>query len=222
VFCSSSFTRLDGPNPTGPIYFLPIGVDFVSAAQWGLIATSDWRACYELSEEVLHPDPKICARSLQRIGQDVADGAEMHGSPDLLIGFSIGTVPATIAAKQFRSRLWSFASADRGELMIWSSRKARHIRDQAERLGYHQHDFAYWLRDLNPIDCIDGIHSDSRLVFGAFDRYVPSSRRLRLAEKAAGHLGRDKIITLPLGHFGVLLASRWLQQWWLGNAQPAL
>lgn len=99
--------------------------------------------------------------------------------------------------------------------MIWSSRKAKHIRAEAERLGYHQQDFARWLRGLNPIDCIEGVHTDSRLVFGAFDRYVPVSRRRRLADKAACHLGRERIITLPLGHVGVLLASRWLQQRWL-------
>ncbi len=214
MFISSSFTRLDGPNPKGPIYFLPIGMDYASARRWGFIATSDWRACYQLSEEVLHPNPMICSRSLQRIAQDVADNAAASGTPDLLVGFSMGTVPATIAARQFRSRLWSFASADRGELMIWSSRKARHLRAQAERMGYRQDDFSYWLRDLNPIDCIEGVHPDSRLVFGAFDRYVPFPRRVRLAEKAASHLGQDRIITLPLGHLGVLLASRWLQRCW--------
>jgi len=121
---------------------------------------------------MLNPDPRVWSRSLQQIAEDVADRVEAHRSPDLLIGFSMGSVPATIAADRFQCRLWSLASADRGDLMIWSSRKARDIRVQAEGLGYRRQDFAHWLHGLNPIDCIDGLHSDSRLVFGVFDRYI--------------------------------------------------
>ena len=83
MFSSSSFKRLDGQSPGGPIDFLPIGVGVELARRWGLIATSDWRACYELSGDVLNPDPRICSKSLQEIAQDVVDGAEAHGHPGL-------------------------------------------------------------------------------------------------------------------------------------------
>src|SRR3954464_6154423 len=94
--------------------------------------------------------------------------------------------------------------------------KPPHVRARAERLGCHQQDFAYSLRDLNPIDCIDGIHFDS-LAFGAFDRYVRASRRLRLAEKAESHLGRDKNNHPTARQVRRSVGKPMLQQWWLSH-----
>ncbi|MGJ4998759.1 hypothetical protein ACQR0Z_30340 [Bradyrhizobium sp. HKCCYLS3077] len=48
--------------------------------------------------------------------------------------------------------MWSFASADRGELMIWASPAARAVRQGTERRSYRCDDVAGALGRYNPIN----------------------------------------------------------------------
>lgn len=215
---SCQFHKTEGPDPSGPLYFLPLGMKLAAARRLGLIATERWRACYEMPEAIVGPDPDLCAKSIRLIEADVKDQARRVGAPRLTVGFSMGTVPATLIAKQFGNRLWSFASADRGDLMIWTSRKSRQVRMQAERRGYRMQDFARALDDLNPIDGVDHLHPDSRFVFGLFDRYIPLARQYGLFARASRRIARERLLVLPVGHVGVILASSALQRRWFAAA----
>src|SRR3954465_4590849 len=149
------YQRVDGGAPRGPIYFLPWNMDFKSACRLGLVVGSNWQACYRLPDTMVDPEPARCSSCIEAIVQDVQRLAERNGRPSLLIGFSLGSVPATLMAGRFGSTVWSFASADRGELMIWSSPAARAIRREAERRGFGRDDFAAALGRYNPINWID-------------------------------------------------------------------
>jgi Serine hydrolase (FSH1) len=213
-FESRSFSRFDGDLPKGPVYYLPWRADFGAARRAGLLPRRNFAACYRLPDDIVSPTPWTCADRIQELVDDAVQFAQRHGPPSVVVGYSLGTVPATLLAAQFATRLWSFASADRGDLMIWSSPAASAIKSQAERLGYGRDDFASALHRLNPVDRIGEVHPDSRLVVGRFDRLVPRERSRRLVEKARCHLPKRNVIELPLGHLGVLGISSCLQHWW--------
>jgi hypothetical protein len=189
------YQRVDGGAPRGPIYFLPWNMDFKTACRLGLVVGSNWQACYRLPDAMVDPDPTRCSSCIESIEQDVLRLAQRNGPPSLLIGFSLGSVPATLMAGRFGSTVWSFASADRGELMIWSSPAVRAIRREAERRGFGRDDFAAAL--------------------GRFDRYVPRARGQALLSRARRRIDRSHLVQLPLGHLAVLATSGWMQQRWL-------
>jgi hypothetical protein len=98
------------------------------------------------------------------------------GPPTVFVGFSMGSVPASYLAGRYRRRLWSFASADRGDLMIWQSPASRPIRDEAQKRGFSLDDYTSALSGLNPVNSIARIDRRSRFALGSFDRYVPRAR----------------------------------------------
>jgi hypothetical protein len=214
---SERFVRFEGPDPSGPIYFLPWRTRFATACRLGLVATTRWAACYQLPDSIVGHDPRVCASCIRAIADDACNLLRNRIESQLIVGFSMGTVPATVVAKETGIPIWSFASADRGDLMIWTSPKVREIRRQAERHGYCCQDYTAALRHLNPIDCIEEINPDSRFIAGLLDRYVPRARTESLLSKAATKLPSERILKLPIGHFGVLLAGRWLQRRWFNE-----
>ena len=211
---SRSFARFDGDWPEGPVFYLPWRTDFKVARRAGLLPTRHFAACYRLPDDIVSPDPSTCGDRIAELVDDAINFAHRHGPPSFVVGYSLGTVPATLLAARLATRLWSFASADRGDLMIWSSPAASGIKSQAERLGYGRDDFSIALHSLNPVDRIGEVHPDSRLVVGRFDRLIPRERSRRLIERARGHLPKQNVIELPLGHLGVLAVSSCLQHWW--------
>lgn len=209
-----SFRRIDGDRTAEAIYFLPWRTSFELAMQFGLLALQRWRACYELPPAIVSAEPAQCAEAIEAITRDVARLAAEDGPPKLLIGFSMGSVPATVLAAQFHARLWSIASADRGELMIWQSPKVREVRREAERKGYRMEDFASALARFNPVACVPAIDPASFFASGRFDRTIPAARRRALLQCAAARVRTKNIHRLPLGHRGVIVYSRWLQRNW--------
>jgi hypothetical protein len=210
-----SFSRIDGPDRSGPAYFLPWKTEFSTAVRFGLIAADDWRCCYRLPDSIVSPSPEACVRSVRELQEDFGKQCVLIGPPSLVIGFSMGTVPATLISNEYGVPLWSFASADRGELMIWSSPAARSIRLEAEQRGYQLADFASALSAINPINCLDNIDPASRFIVGSFDRYVPVERSEPLILMATIRMPRKNVLRLPLGHKGVMLASHFIQRRWM-------
>jgi hypothetical protein len=213
------FARLDGEVMQGPIYFLPWRTSFNLARRADLFPARDFSACYGLAESFVSAEPAACADHIAQVVGDALGRARSNGPPSLVIGYSLGTVPATLLAARLGARLWSFASADRGELMIWSSPATRAIRSEAERMGFSRDDFAAALRRLNPLDWIGEVHPDSRLVVGRFDQLVPRARSQPLVQRARRRLSPWHVLELPLGHLGVLAASPWLQRRWMTDAR---
>jgi hypothetical protein len=210
---SPAFIHTAGPDPKGPVYFLPWRTSFATAQRYGLLLER-WSSCYELPESIVSAEPELCAASVRVLEADVQQRAAVRGAPTLIIGFSMGTVPATAIANKLGARLWSFASADRGELMMWSSPAAQPIREQARRYGYGIDDYERCLRTINPIACVSGIARESRFAVGVFDRYVPRERSERLIEEASRRIPKRNVLRLPLGHIGLIAASRWIQRRW--------
>lgn len=215
---ADQFRRIVGNDENGAIYFLPWRTSFGMARRFGLLGLQRWRLCYEIPNSVVSPDPERCAASIRRV---IVDAVDQIGDrrPPVLIGFSMGSVPATLLAGHYRTRLWSFAFADRGDLMIWQSPAARPIRCAAGAQGKALVDFTRALDGLHPIDWLDRIDPASRFAIGAFDRFVPANRRTALVQRLAGVLPRNHVVTEPLGHFGVMALSPWRQRQWAHAAR---
>lgn len=211
------FRRIVGNDPNGAIYFLPWRTSFKTALDFGLVGLRQWRLCYELPAAVVAAEPDVCARANRAVIEDAADQIERR-RPPVLVGLSMGSVPATLLAGRYRTPLWSFASADRGDLMIWQSPAARPVRREAEAAGVTLGDFTRALRGLHPIEWLDRIDPASRFSVGSFDRYVPRARRRALVKRAAATVPIDNVVFEPLGHFGVMALSRWRQNQWLRQA----
>ncbi|WP_234713402.1 MULTISPECIES: alpha/beta fold hydrolase [Rhodopseudomonas] len=211
------FRRIVGNDANGAIYFLPWRTSFQTALDFGLVGLRRWRLCYELPAAVVAADPEACARANRSVIEDAADQIERR-RPRVLVGLSMGSVPATLLAGRYNTALWSFASADRGDLMIWQSPAARRVRRQAEALGVTLGDFTRALRGLNPIEWLDRIDPASRFSVGSFDRYVPRARRRALVKRAAATVPIEHVVFEPLGHLGVMALSQWRQNQWLRQA----
>src|SRR5438874_1883536 len=95
------FNRTDGTDRSGIIYFLPWRTSFATAQACGLLV-HEWRACYELPLAILSPEPSLCSEAIQLIVHDVEKQTLDLGPPSLAIGFSMGTVPATLVASRYR------------------------------------------------------------------------------------------------------------------------
>jgi pimeloyl-ACP methyl ester carboxylesterase len=202
------FAILEGRVRTGPIYFLPWRTGSGLAQMVGLIPNSAFAACYRLPDDAARISDMV----------DIAvRRARSHDMPRAVVGYSMVTVPATLVAAALGTPLWSFASADRGDLMIWSSPAARTVQRDAERMGFSRNDFTLALRNLNPIDSIERVHRDSRIVVGRFDRLIPRARSQALAERARRYLPTEHVLELPLGHLGVLALSPWMQRGWMAG-----
>lgn len=208
------FRRITGKNVNGAIYFLPWRTNFQTALTFGLVSLEDWWLCYELPTDVVAAEPRRCAAAIRSLIDDAASQIERHGLPTVFVGLSMGSVPATFLAAQYRQRLWSFASADRGDLMIWQSPAAQHVRRQARRRGFGLSDFTVALEGLNPIDNIDRIATTSRFAVGSFDRYIPRRRRTELVRRATQRVPIENITFEPLGHLGVMALSSLRQLQW--------
>jgi len=208
------FATIDGAMRTGPIYFLPWRTGFGLARTFGLFPDAAFAACYRLPDDIVSACPAVCAARIKNVVEVALRRARSRGLPRVVVGYSLGTVPATIVAAALGVPLWSFASADRGDLMMWSSSATRAVQREAEFRGYTREDFTMALRNLNPIDAIGRVHRDSRIVVGRFDGLIPRERSRALLEGARDHLPRQHVIELPLGHIGVLAASPWLQRRW--------
>lgn len=110
--------------------------------------------------------------------------------------------------------LWSFASADRSELMIWLSPVVRTIRQEAQRRGYECDDVAAALGRYNPINWSTGSNA-SRPTAGSSSAAstgwcrAPAARRAAHAREATDC--RRHLFELPLGHVAVLAVSGFLQ-----------
>jgi hypothetical protein len=213
------FRRIVGNDDRGGIYFLPCRTSFRTAVRFGLLGLRRWRLCYQLPISIVSPDPERAAASIQRVLADATEQIERGGPPSLLIGLSMGSVPATVLAGRHRTRLWSFASADRGDLMIWQSPAAQAVRLAAEARGLTLDDYTRALTGLNPVEWLDRIDPRSRFSIGAFDRFVPLSRRYELMKRAAKTIPMQNVLIEPLGHLGVMALSPWRQRQWARAAQ---
>lgn len=179
--CDLSFVRHSGDTTSNVVCFLPWKMPLSLAQRFELVP-SRYLACYELPNAIVSSEPELCGVAMRTLIDDAENLLAGTGldSNAVIVGLSMGSAPATAVANALGAELYSVASADCGEHVMWESPACVEIRARAERKGYTLDDFASVLKGLNPVDNLRHISPKSAFVIGCRDQYVPESRRRAL------------------------------------------
>lgn len=213
---SVAVRRKLGSGKKPVVVFLPWYVSLERAEKLGLLPPH-YLAAYEMPAGIISSSPDICVESTRQVVADfeaLTEPDHPRQAPLVLVGLSIGNVPATYLANKHRLRLISVSSGARGEWLIFNSRAAVHIKRKASRKGNTPEMFETALKGWNPIDNLKGIDERSTFVFGRFDSFVARESQLALIEQIHQDSPSSTIWQLPLGHRGAILAWRFLPLSW--------
>jgi pimeloyl-ACP methyl ester carboxylesterase len=205
----TQFRRIEGNGRAPVVCFLPWCMPYRLALGTGLVPP-DFLVCYEMPSAIVTSEPDLCIAAMRSLVDD-AEAAVVRAKIDprrlVVVGLSMGTAVATCFANRMSARLCSFASADRGDLMLWESPVARAIRDRASGKGYALSDFTAASRGYHPIDNLANLAPGSRFDFGPRDEAVPIARREGLVSAVRRAMPDADITFLDAGHIQTLVAS---------------
>ncbi len=191
------------------VCFLPWLFSYARSIDAGLIPAGCLLA-YEMPHAIVSPSPDKSIEALQVVVRDFRefmDRRQLHPASLTLVGLSIGNFAATYIANQIGARLYSVASGDRGEELVWNSVLAKGIRAQAEARGLSYADFKTALHAFNPINNLDNLGDGSIFISGRFDRVVPYRCASTIAVTARTRNHTMRRIVLPFGHSGTLFTG---------------
>jgi hypothetical protein len=202
--------RIDGDPECHVIYFLPWQTPYAVAKACGLLPLA-FAACYEMPRNVVSGDPLCSLARLEEIVDDAQERISRFAHAPLIIGFSIGTVPATCLANRHSAPLLSICSAPRGADIIWQSPLARPIKHHAIALGFTRGQFRTAFRRIDPANNLARLPEGSAFVAGAGDKVIPHEQTAEWLRLVATSVPDPSISVTSLGHVATIMASRRLQ-----------
>lgn len=207
---STEFRRIDGDPAGTTVCCLPWRMPYKLACAAGLVPRHRLLACYEMPPAIVSSEPELCIRALNGVVDDAIRVMWRAGlSPEdaLVIGLSIGNAAATVLANRTGARLYSIASADRGDLTLWESPASRLIKDRAELKGYSLSDFTQALSGHHTVENLENLGPGSRFIFGLRDEFIPEPRRNGLIEAVGRTLPAAEITYVDAGHIGTMMET---------------
>lgn len=205
---STEFRRFDGAADGTIVCCLPWQMPFKLAKAAGLVPRTGLLACYEMPQAIVSSEPARCVSAVHAVVDDAIELVRQRGVPPgqlLVIGLSIGNATATVLANRLGARLYSIASADRGDLTLWESPASRHVREKAEAKGYGLSDFTDALAGLHTVENLEHIAPGSRFFVGLRDEFIPEPRRRGLISAVSHTLPAAEISYVDAGHIGTML-----------------
>ena len=195
------YRRVLGNAQSNVICYLPWKTPFELANKLGLVPR-EFLACYETPNAVVSSEPHLCKVAMQRLVGDAMKLASKTGQERTLtvVGLSMGSAPATVLANMTGARLYSFASADNGPLMLWESPASAVIRERATAKGYSLDSFLDVMAGMSPVENLENIDPRSVFMFGRNDLYVPEARRRALYHGVEEKAPRCERRVLNKGH----------------------
>lgn len=203
---STEFVRVDGDQHAATIVCLPWQMPY-RLAKAARIVPKPFLACYEMPRAIVSSEPELCIRALNGVIEDatqVAVRAKIPPRELLVVGLSIGNAAATMLANKLGARLCSIASADRGDLTLWESPAARHVKERAEAKGYRLSDFTQSLQGMHTVDNLANLAPGSRFVVGLRDEFLPKARREGLVRAVQRVLPSAEVSYVDRGHIGTM------------------
>jgi hypothetical protein len=161
-----------------------------------------------MPRNVVSGDPLRSLARLEEIVDDAQERISRLAQAPLIIGFSIGTVPATCLANRHRAPLLSICSAPRGADIIWQSPVARPIKHHAIALGFTRGQFRTALRRIDPANNLARLPEGSAFIAGAGDKVIPREQTAERLRLVATSVPQPSISVTPLGHVATIIASR--------------
>lgn len=206
---SIDFLRIDGDPDARIICFLPWRMPY-RLAQASRLVPRHFLACYEMPRAIVSSEPELCVRAAHAVVQDALDvvaRARLDPAQLLIVGLSIGNAVATLMANRIGARLYSIASADRGDLTLWESPASLRVKELAETKGYKLADFTQAMDGLHTVENLANLAPDSRFVISSMDELVPPARRDGLVAAVRRHLPEAQITYVEQGHFGTMIET---------------
>ncbi len=203
---STEFVRVDGDQHAATIVCLPWQMPY-RLAKAARIVPKPFLACYEMPRAIVSSEPELCIRALNGVIEDatqVAVRAKIPPRELLVVGLSIGNAAATLLANKLGARLCSIASADRGDLTLWESPAARHVKERAEAKGYRLSDFTQSLQGMHTVDNLANLAPGSRFVVGLRDEFLPKARREGLVRAVQRVMPSAEVSYVDRGHIGTM------------------
>jgi hypothetical protein len=164
-----------------------------------------------MPRNVVCGDPLCSLERLEEIVDDAQERISRIARTPLIIGFSIGTVPATCLANRHSAPLLSICSAPRGADIIWQSPLARPIKHHAIALGFTRGQFRTAFRRIDPANNLARLPEGSAFVAGAGDKVIPHEQTAEWLRLVATSVPYPSISVTSLGHVATIMASRRLQ-----------
>jgi hypothetical protein len=181
-----------------------------ACAKWAGLLPLPFSACYAMPGPVVSSVPSKTVMNIEAMTQDALRIIDKSRSPDLplIVGFSIGTVPATHLAHWIGATLLSICSAAHGADMIWESPAARSVKRAAIKRGYRRCDFAGALNGIDPANNLRGLAAGSCFVAASADPIIPSHQTRHLIDLVRRQVRRPTIAMEKSGHMGTILRTR--------------
>ena len=214
-----AFRRIDGNPASTVIYFLPWCTPFAFAHRAGFTPLH-FLACYEMPTGIVSSEPELCVQAMLGLVSDaerLLKERDVKAGDAVIVGLSVGTYPATYLANRVGARLFSVASADRGDLAIWQSPATRIIKNRAVKRGLSLRHYSRALSGSHPAENLTGIAPNSVFMIGKSDPYVPPDRKRGLLRAIETHAQDANVIELDAGHFKTLMVSGRYQRRLLGR-----
>lgn len=203
---STEFVRVDGDQHAATIVCLPWQMPY-RLAKAARLVPKPFLVCYEMPRAIVSSEPELCIRALNGVIEDATRVALRASIPPrelLIVGLSIGNAAATLLANRLGARLCSIASADRGDLTLWESPAARHVKERAEAKGYRLSDFTQSLQGMHTVDNLANLAPGSRFVVGLKDEFLPKARREGLVRAVHRVLPAAEVSYVDRGHIGTM------------------
>jgi pimeloyl-ACP methyl ester carboxylesterase len=189
------------------ICFLPWNTSYYMSFGLGLV-DNRFAVCFELPPALICSEPDLSARAMRQLMSE-AEAMVGEGQSEQLtiVGYSLGTYPATYLANRLSARLISIAPADRGDLMLWQSPAVDRVRERAIANGYTLADYTAALTGLHPIDNIAFLGSGSTFLFGTEDPFIPTPRSDALLAAVKARCTGIEVRHVEGGHIRTLLTG---------------
>jgi pimeloyl-ACP methyl ester carboxylesterase len=206
---STEFQRIDGDESSTTICFLPWLMPYRLAMATRMVPR-EFLACYEMPRAIVSSEPMLCVAAVEAVVSDAIDLVQLKRldpSRVLVVGLSIGNAAATIFANRIGARLYSIASADRGDLTLWESPASRQVRVRAEGKGYRLQDFTEALEGLHTVENLGNLAPGSRFIVSLGDELIPAARRDGLVSAVHRVLPAADVSYIDDGHFGTMIET---------------
>jgi pimeloyl-ACP methyl ester carboxylesterase len=217
-----SFHRIDGNPNSKIIYFLPWHTSYAIARRVGLTPL-DYLACYEMPPAAISSVPELSVAAMAGLVDDAAAllaNRGINGPDALIVGFSLGSYPATVLANRIGARLCAVATADRADLMLWQSPATRLIKRRALQRGLRLAHYAHVMRGWHPAHNLANLSPGSIFVLGERDPFIPPRRSARLLQAIERFAPKARVFKLAAGHVKTMLSSATHQYAMAGLTKP--
>jgi hypothetical protein len=196
---------LNKSDRPGILCFLPWNTSYALGARLGLV-NKQFSVCVQLPSALICSQPTQTENAMKGLIRHVEDLLkERRLSPAVVVGYSLGTYPATYIANKLRTRLVSIASADRGDLMFWESQAVMTLKRRAILNGFNLADYTKALAGFHPIENLDYISKRSLFIFGQTDPFIPRARSNALVQALKSRSTLFDVRRVRGGHIRTLL-----------------